>query len=68
MDASPVIVGKRVFAPSLDGNLYVLDLANGKQLAKIELDDAVSGSPAVAAGRLIIGTSKGTVYCFGAKK
>ncbi len=68
VDASPVIVGKRVFAPSLDGNLYVLDLANGKQLDKIELDGPVAGSPAVAAGRLILGTSKGTVYCFGAKK
>jgi hypothetical protein len=28
----------------------------------------VTGSPAVAAGRLLVGTEKGTLYCFGAKK
>ncbi|HEY7423987.1 MAG TPA: PQQ-binding-like beta-propeller repeat protein [Gemmataceae bacterium] len=68
VDASPVVVGKRVFAPSQDGNLYVLDLANGKQLDKVRLDGPISGSPAVAAGRLVLGTNKGTVYCLGAKK
>src|SRR6185437_3853749 len=68
VDASPVVVVKRVYAPSLDGKLYVLELASGKQLAKIELDAPVAGSPAVAAGRLVIGTSKGTLYCFGEKK
>jgi outer membrane protein assembly factor BamB len=67
LDASPVVAGKRVFVPSLDGHLYVLDLA-GKQLDKIKLDGPIPGSPAVADGRLLIGTGKGTIYCFGAKK
>jgi outer membrane protein assembly factor BamB len=62
------VVGKRVFAPSLDGNLYVLDLASGRQLDKIQLDGSIAGSPAVAEGRLILGTTKGTVYCLGARK
>jgi outer membrane protein assembly factor BamB len=68
VDASPVIAGKRVYAPSLDGHLYVLALADGKQLDKIKLDGPIAGSPAVAAGRLLIGTTKGTLYCFGEKK
>ncbi|HEY7330608.1 MAG TPA: PQQ-binding-like beta-propeller repeat protein [Gemmataceae bacterium] len=68
VDASPVVVGKRVFAPSLDGNLYILDLESGKQIDKITLDGPIQGSPAVADGFLILGTTKGTVYCFGAKK
>ena len=68
VDASPVIVGKRVYAPSQDGNLYVLDLVNGNQIAKYKLDGPVTASPAVAAGRLVLGTNKGTLYCFGAKK
>jgi len=53
---------------SLDKNLYVLDLEKGTELQRIELDDAISGSPAVANGRLVIGSNQGTVYCFGAKK
>jgi outer membrane protein assembly factor BamB len=67
VDASPVVAGKRVYVPSLDGNLYVLDLA-GKQLDKIPLDGPILASPAIAGNRLVIGTTKGTVYCFGAKK
>jgi outer membrane protein assembly factor BamB len=68
VDASPVVAGKRVFAPSLDSNLYILDLESGKQLDKIMLDGPIQASPAIAEGRLILGTTKGTVYCFGAKK
>jgi hypothetical protein len=40
---------------------------SGKELQKIKLDSAITGSPAVAGGRLLIGTTKGTLYCFGAK-
>ncbi|HBI41738.1 MAG TPA: serine/threonine protein kinase, partial [Planctomycetales bacterium] len=47
---------------------YVLDLAKGSEITHFELDGAVTGSPAVAAGRLFVGTEKGTLYCFGAKK
>jgi hypothetical protein len=36
-------------------------------LQKIELDAPVVGSPAVAEGRLLIGTTKGTLYCLGKK-
>jgi outer membrane protein assembly factor BamB len=70
VDCSPVIVGGRVIVGAKDraGSLYVLDLAKGTQLAKTELDGAILGSPAVADGRLVIGTEKGTVYCLGAKK
>jgi outer membrane protein assembly factor BamB len=51
----------------MDGKLYVLDLATGRQLQKVDLDAPVVGSPAVAGGRLLIGTTKGTLYCLGAK-
>ncbi|HMF12242.1 MAG TPA: PQQ-binding-like beta-propeller repeat protein, partial [Gemmataceae bacterium] len=69
VDCSPVIVGSRVIVGAKDrnGTLYVLDLAKGTQLAKIELDGAILGSPAVADGKLVIGTEKGTVYCLGSK-
>ncbi len=70
VDASPVVAGDRVYAPSGDGNLYVLELATGKQIQKIELDgrdNPILASPAVVRGRLVIGTMKGTLYCLGAK-
>jgi outer membrane protein assembly factor BamB len=70
VDCSPVVVGDRVVVGAKDrtGSLYLLDLAKGTQLAKIELDGAILGSPAVADGKLVIGTEKGTVYCLGSKK
>jgi outer membrane protein assembly factor BamB len=66
VECSPVVAGKRIYFGSLDENLYVLDL-DGKKVEVIKLDGAVSGSPAAAEGRLLIGTQKGTLYCFGAK-
>jgi len=57
-----------VYVGSLDGSLYVLDLKTGRQVQKIDLDGPVTGSPAVAAGRLLVGTQKGTLYCLGEKK
>jgi len=70
VDCSPVVVGNRVVVGAKDrnGSLYVLGLAKGMQLAKIELDGAILGSPAVADGKVVIGTEKGTVYCLGSKK
>jgi outer membrane protein assembly factor BamB len=63
-----VVAGDRVYAPSGDGNLYVLELATGKQVQKIELDAPILASPAVAGGRLVLGTTKGTLFCLGGKK
>jgi outer membrane protein assembly factor BamB len=68
VDASPVIVGNCVYFGCLsnDGNFYVLDL-KGKKIQELNLDSAVTGSPAVANDCIIVGTDKGTVYCLGAK-
>lgn len=69
VDSSPVVAGKRVYVGSLDGNLYVLDVAKGTELKRYELSTkGIVASPAVADGRLIIGTVDGTVYCLGRKK
>src|SRR5207302_92531 len=68
VDASPVIVGQRVYAPSLDGSLYVLDLDSGQQVQKLDLGRGIAASPAVADGRLVIGTIDGVLYCLGTRK
>jgi outer membrane protein assembly factor BamB len=66
VDGSPVIVGERIFVGSFDKHFYVLD-KKGQRVADFELDGAILGSPAVAGGCVVVGTEKGTVYCFGAK-
>jgi outer membrane protein assembly factor BamB len=67
VDASPVVVGERIYAPSLDGKMYVLDM-KGNLATKYDLGSAATASPAVSGKRLVIGTDKGVVHCFGEKK
>jgi outer membrane protein assembly factor BamB len=69
VDASPVVDGQRVYAPSLDGNLYVLRLADGGLVQKLALSkQGIAASPAIAGNSLVVGTREGVVYCLGAKK
>jgi outer membrane protein assembly factor BamB len=67
VDSSPVVVGQRVFFGSSDGRIYGLDIETGRQLWHFEAGGAVNGSPAVAAGRLVLGNDEGQLYCFGKK-
>lgn len=69
VDASPTIVGNRVYIGSLSrtGEFYVLDLATGKEIEQLTLDSAVSGSVAVGKDCLYVGTDKGTLYKLGRK-
>jgi len=50
-----------------DGRLYVVSLAEGRELWAYEIGGAISASPAVAAGRIVIGSEDGAVYCFGSR-
>ncbi len=70
VDASPVVVGNRVYVGcmSTTAEFYVLDLNTGKQVQQLTLDSAVTGSVAVGPDCLIVGTDKGAVYRLGAKK
>ncbi|HEV3255842.1 MAG TPA: PQQ-binding-like beta-propeller repeat protein [Gemmataceae bacterium] len=69
VDSSPVVVDKRVFAASSDGNLYELDLARGTKLHQFELSkEGITASPAVGGHCLVIGSTEGVVYCLGAKR
>ena len=62
-----VIVGPRVFAGSMDGSLYAMDLADGKLLSQFDAGSPILASPSVGEGCLTFGTEDGTVYCLGAK-
>ncbi len=65
VDASPVVVGDRVFVATKAGKLAALDLGNGEPRWTFDAGAGFDASPAVAAGRLVIGDSDGVLYCFG---
>jgi outer membrane protein assembly factor BamB len=69
VDASPVVVGDRVYVGSLseDGNFYVLDLKTGRKVQELELESPVAGSAAVGPDCILVGTDRGLVYCLGKK-
>ncbi len=64
VDASPVVVGSRVFAASMDGNVYLLEVETGKEVWRFAGGGGFVASPAVGEGRLVISNDEGLVYCF----
>ncbi len=65
IDSSPVVVGQRLFFTSQDGRIYGLDRRTGKEVWRYEAGGKFIASPAVATGRLVIGSDSGHLYCFG---
>jgi outer membrane protein assembly factor BamB len=70
VDGSPV-VAKMVDGPGLmavagdaAGRIVALDVAAGKTLWEFDAGGGFAGSPAVAAGRLVIASEDGAVWCF----
>jgi outer membrane protein assembly factor BamB len=61
-----VVAGGKVCVGSGDGRLYVLDLARGAKLEEFDAGSPITASPAVAQGRMVIGTQDGQVIAFGA--
>ena len=60
-----MISGSRVFVASQGGLLLSLNLEDGSLVWSFENGEAMSASPAVAAGHLVIGTLDGTLFAFG---
>jgi outer membrane protein assembly factor BamB len=52
---------------SNDGRLYLVSLKDGQELWSYEIGQPVESSPAVAGGRIVVGSDDGSVYCFGVK-
>ncbi|MBT4846229.1 MAG: PQQ-binding-like beta-propeller repeat protein [Planctomycetaceae bacterium] len=67
VDASPVIVGNRVFTGSSDGRIHAFNLKTGKQVWQYEAGGDFAAAPAIAEQSLVIASGDGKVYCFGEK-
>jgi outer membrane protein assembly factor BamB len=54
-----------VFVGSSDGRLYAIDLAGGKVVWEHDEGAAFTASPALASGKIVIGSTEGRLLCFG---
>lgn len=62
----PAISGNLLVVGTLDGHVYGMDAATGKQLWSAEVDDEVISPPAIDTGVVYVRTNSGNVYAFDA--
>ena len=62
----PSVSGDLLVVGTLDGHVYGMDAATGKQLWSTEVDDEVISPPAIDAGVVYVRTNSGNVYAFDA--
>jgi len=67
VEASPVVVGKRVFVAGSNGRITAFEYKTGKQVWEYEAGGGFTGSPAISQQKLVIASNDGKVYCFGKK-
>jgi outer membrane protein assembly factor BamB len=60
--ATAAIAGGTVYAGSLDGRLYALDLATGRERWRYQAADAIQSSPLVADGAVYFGDEAGNLH------
>ncbi len=60
----PTVSGNLLVVGTLDGHVYAMDAATGKQLWSAEVDSEVISPPAIDAGVVYVRTNSGYVYAF----
>ena len=60
-----MIAGRRVYVASASGEILALDLATGEPAWSFDAGESILASPAIADGRLVIGTTEGRLISFG---
>ncbi len=61
--AKAVAQNNVIYAPNLDGKVYILSTENGSEVAgAVSLGSAISSDPVVVGDKVIIATEEGTVY------
>lgn len=67
VDASPVLVGKKILVATMRGDLLILNSSDGKTEWTYEIGTPIISNPAVIDGYIIAAGQDGRVYCFGEK-
>lgn len=65
-EGTPVIVGDHVWLADVEGKVFCLELATGKEVWSSTHKNGFIVSPAYRDGRLVVGDFDGHVYCFDA--
>ena len=61
-ETSPLIVGKRIYVGTYDGDVYCLNSGDGATIWKFHVDGAVKGAIAYDRGRIFFGAYNGYLY------
>jgi len=62
-DSSPLVAGRTVYAPGLDGRVHVVDLMTGAEGTGFLAGAPIEGSPAAAEGVLVFSDNSGKLFC-----
>lgn len=63
-----MICGDKAIFGSSDGRLYVVRLADGRKVTSVDMGAAITASPAIVDGKVIIGATNGRLLALGEKK
>ncbi|UUO08159.1 PQQ-binding-like beta-propeller repeat protein [Blastopirellula sp. J2-11] len=66
-EGTPAVVDNVVYIGDLDGAIYALNLADGKEIWKKSIDTGFYGSPAYRDGKVYLGDMDGLLHCLSAK-
>lgn len=60
--ATPVLVNGTLYAPNLDGNVYIINAAGGSLITSHNVNAAVASSPVISDDVVIIANREGGIY------
>jgi outer membrane protein assembly factor BamB len=60
--AGAVAYNNKIYVPSLDGKVYVVDAENGEKIAEPDLGAPISSSPVVVGELVVVATESGVIY------
>ncbi len=60
----PAVLGNRIYASDVEGNLFALERETGKTIWRLELGVDVSGALGIGDGKLLVATNDGRLLAF----
>jgi len=60
--ANPVLIGNTIYAPNIDGKIYIFDISNGTTTTIDLSSAAISSSPVLVGSQLIVAAEDGKVW------